>query len=239
MKFNLKEFQKLLNYSFKNESLLIEALTHKSFSIEDNRNQAHNERLEFLGDSILNFIIAEELLKLFPEVQEGILSKKRASLVNLSKLASIAIKFELDKFMQFGPGEVKQGNHLNSRIQGSCVESIIGAIYQDTGLENCRNWILNQFTKDDFFGNVREGELNSGYTADYKSRLQELTQKHKLGTPIYNLVMTTGPSHKPQFLVSLMLGELEKARADGSSKKLAEQRAAELYLNELMKTHKE
>ncbi len=230
----LMQFQKILNYTFQNDELIIEALTHKSFSVEANRNQLHNERLEFLGDSILNFIIAEKLLNLFPEEQEGVLSKKRASLVNLNKLAEIAKKFELEKYMQFGPGEIKQGNHLNSRIQGSCIESIIGAIYQDVGLEICRQWTLDQFTREDFYG-----EINASYTLDYKSRLQELTQKHRLGTPIYDVVLTTGPSHKPQFLVSLKLKEAEKSRADGASKKIAEQKAAELYLNELTKILKE
>lgn len=230
----LSSFEKILNYNFKNEALLIEALTHKSFSVEDNKSQAHNERLEFLGDSILNFIVAEELLKLFPEEQEGVLSKKRASLVNLNKLAEVAKKFKLDQYIQFGPGEIKQGNHLNSRIQGSCIEAIIGAIYLDGGLDKSRNWVLAQFTKDDFFS-----EVSASYATDYKSRLQELTQKYKLGTPIYELILTTGPSHKPQFLVSLKMNDMEKARADGASKKNAEQKAAELYLNELMKTFKE
>lgn len=230
----LNEFKNRLGYSFQQESFLIEALTHKSYSIDEKRNQAHNERLEFLGDSILNFIIAEKLLNLFPDEQEGVLSKKRAALVNLNKLAEIAKRYELEKYMRFGPGEIKQGNHLNARIQGSCIESLIGAIYQDAGFEAAKQWILQQYTKEDFFI-----ESQNSFTTDYKSRLQELTQKYKLGTPVYELLLTTGPSHKPQFLVSLKLNEDEKSRADGTSKKAAEQRAAELYLNELVKTHKE
>lgn len=230
----LDHFQKLLKYKFRNESLLAEALTHKSFSIEDNRTQPHNERLEFLGDAILNFAVAEELLLLFSEEQEGFLSKKRASLVNLNKLAEIAQKFELDKYIQFGPGEVKQGSHLNARIQGSCIEAIIGAIYLDGGAEPSRKWILAQFSREDFYS-----DNNESYEMDYKSRLQELTQKHQLGTPKYEVVLTTGPSHKPQFIVSLKLGDSEKSRADGSSKKAAEQKAAEIYLNELTKSLKE
>lgn len=234
MKKNLLQFQKILGYSFLRTELLLEALTHKSFSVEANRNQAHNERLEFLGDSILNFVVAEELLRLFPEEQEGVISKKRASLVNLNKLAEIAKKFELDKYMQFGPGEIKQGNHLNPRIQGSCIEAIIGGIYLDSGLSASREWILRQFRRSDFIS-----ESNAAFSLDYKSRLQELTQKHHLGTPIYEVILATGPSHKPKFLVSLKLQEEEKARADGTSKKIAEQKAAELYLLELMKTLKE
>lgn len=230
----LNSFQKLLDYEFSDKKYVIEALTHKSFSVEENKNQAHNERLEFLGDSILNFVVAEELIKKFPSEQEGVLSKKRASLVNLNKLAEIAKKFNLDKYMQFGPGEIKQGNHLNSRIQGSCVEAIIGAIYLDSGISKCQKWILNQFDSNDF--NL---ESNSSYSNDYKSRVQELTQKYKLGTPIYSLVLSTGPSHKPQFLVSLRLNDVEKSRAEGPSKKIAEQRAAELFLSELVKNFNE
>lgn len=230
---NVNEFQKILNYSFKNTELLNEALTHKSFSVEQNRDKANNERFEFLGDSILNFVVAEELVRRFPNEQEGVLSKKRAALVNLNKLAEIAKKFHLEKHILFGPGEIKQGNHLNPRIQGSCVEALIGAIYLDSDFVKVKSWLLTQFTEDDF-----KFDLNA-FETDYKSRLQELTQKYRLGTPIYDLVLSTGPSHKPQFLVALKLNESEKSRADGGSKKIAEQRAAEIYFNELVRTYKE
>lgn len=234
MKKNSVNFQDILRYKFNNVDLMVEALTHKSFSVEENKNRPHNERLEFLGDSILNFVIAEKLIHLFPHESEGILSKKRASLVNLNKLSVIAKKFNLDQHMYFGPGEVKQGNHLNPRLQGSCIEALIGAIYLDQDFEKCRHWILEQFSNEDF--NV---EVVGSFVTDYKTRLQEMTQKYKLGTPIYNLVLTSGPSHKPQFLVALILNEKEMSRGQGSSKKMAEQNAAEIYLNELMKQMKE
>lgn len=234
MKKNSINFQDILKYKFKNIDLMVEALTHKSFSVEENKNRPHNERLEFLGDSILNFVIAEKLIHLFPNESEGILSKKRASLVNLNKLSVIAKKFNLDQHMHFGPGEVKQGNHLNPRLQGSCIEALIGAIYLDQGFEKCRHWILEQFSNEDF-----NAEVVGSFVTDYKTRLQEMTQKYKLGTPVYNLVLTSGPSHKPQFLVALILNEKEMSRGQGSSKKMAEQNAAEIYLNELMKQMKE
>lgn len=217
-----------LNYQFKNEALLTEALTHKSFSVEENRDQAHNERLEFLGDSILNFVIAADLLKKFKLESEGLLSKKRASLVNQNTLAVLAKDLRLQSFLFFGPGEVKQGSPLNPRILASALEAIIGAIYLDADFQTAEKWILNLFknipvTIDDQIGNI----------SDYKTRLQELTQKHKLGTPTYELVFTSGPSHKPQFVISLKLDQVEKSRAEGGSKKAAEQKAAEMYLNEL------
>lgn len=230
---NQDDFQKKLNYNFQNSSLLREALTHKSYSVDENKGQSHNERLEFLGDSVLNFVVAEQLLRLYPGEQEGILSKKRAALVNVTKLAEISKKFELENFMLFGPGEVKQGNHLNSRIHGSCLEALIGAIYLDSDFPTIKGWTLKQFSNVDFHLD------EEAFSSDFKSRLQELTQKHKLGTPSYEVVLTTGPSHKPQFVVALRLNGNEKTRADGTSKKQAEQKAAEIYLNELIKANNE
>lgn len=227
---NTAEFSKILGHEFKNQDLLMEALTHKSYSIDQNRNVLNNERLEFLGDSILNFVVAERLLNKFVNEQEGVLSKKRAALVNLNKLAEIAKKFKLESFMRFGPGEVKQGNHLNPRIQGSCVESLIGAIYLDSNFENAKKWVLSQFADKDF-----DIEVDASFESDYKSRLQEYTQQRKLGTPQYQLVLMSGPSHKPNFLVALFLNEQEKVRAEGASKKIAEQKAAEMLLKELLK----
>ena len=217
-----------LDYEFKNESLLVEALTHKSFSVDENKAKLHNERLEFLGDSILNFVIAANLLKNFKSEAEGLLSKKRASLVNQNTLAILAKELQLQDYLHFGPGEVKQGSPLNPRILASALEAVMGAIYLDSDFKTVENWILQLFkslpqTHDDVIGNV----------SDYKSRLQELTQKLKLGTPIYDLIYTTGPSHKPHFVVSLNLDGAERSRADGGSKKAAEQKAAEMYLNEL------
>lgn len=231
---SLSLFQKILKYNFKNQNYLIEALTHKSFSVEANRAKPHNERLEFLGDSILNFVVAEKLILMYANVAEGSLSKKRASLVNLNKLAEVAQQFKLEDHIYFGPGEIKQGNHLNSRIQGSCIEALIGAIYLDSDFNTVKNWVLEIFHENDF---VLEDE--SGFGSDFKSRLQELTQKHKLGMPAYELVMTTGPSHKPNFLVAIKINNEEKSRATGPSKKMAEQRAAEMCLTELTKTLKE
>lgn len=219
-----------IGYSFKKESLLVEALTHKSFSVEENRHQAHNERLEFLGDSILNFVVAADLLKKFKTDPEGLLSKKRASLVNQNTLSVLAKDLKLQNVLQFGPGEVKQGSPLNPRILASALEAILGAIYLDSDLKTAETWILELLKNvpmdlDDQIGN----------TFDYKTRLQELTQKNKLGTPAYELVFSKGPSHKPQFVISLKLDGIEKARAEAGSKKVAEQKAAEIVLNELQK----
>ena len=231
MNVDLDTFERLLDYRFKNRGYLTEALTHKSFCVEESRHELQNERLELLGDSILNFVVADRLLDLFPNDQEGAISKKRAAMVNLNKLADIAVRFELEKYMRFGPGEIKQGNHKNPRIQGSCVEALIGAIYKDSSLDEARKWVLRQFSDADF-----EFEITGVTGSDFKTRLQELAQRIGLGTPVYELLLTTGPSHKPNFLVALKLRDVERSRGDGPSKKAAEQRAAEILLNELSKS---
>lgn len=230
MKRLIKQLQELTGYHFKNEALLIEALTHKSFSIEENKKQVHNERLEFLGDAVLNFVIAADLCKRFPKDAEGVLSKKRASLVNQTTLAEIAKNLDLSKLIQFGPGEVKQGSPTNPRILASAVEALIGAVFLDSDYLRVESWVL------DLFKGISDEQSESGsQDFDYKTRLQELTQKHKLGTPTYEVVMTSGPSHKPHFIISLKLNQTEMSRAQGASKKMAEQAAAEIYLTELVK----
>lgn len=219
-----------IGYQFKKSELLEEALTHKSYSIEENRFKPHNERLEFLGDSLLNCIIAADLIQKLTQEDEGVLSKKRASLVNQNTLAILAHKIKIQDYILFGPGEIKQGSALNPRILASALEAIIGAIYLDSDFIAVQKWTLK------LFKNVPlEIYDQVGFNSDYKTRLQELTQKYKLGTPIYKVVHTSGPSHKPIFIVSLLLDSVEKARADGTSKKAAEQKAAEIYLTELQK----
>lgn len=217
-----------IEYNFKNVNFLTEALTHKSYSVEANTGKAHNERLEFLGDSILNFVIAADLLHNHKSEAEGLLSKKRASLVNQMTLSVLAKELKLQNYILFGPGEIKQGSPLNPRILASALEALMGAIYLDSDFKTVESWILRLFKN-----NLQSFDNQIGNISDYKSRLQELTQKHGLGTPTYDLIFTTGPSHKPHFVISLKLDDTEKSRAEGGSKKVAEQKAAEMYLTEL------
>ncbi len=215
-------------------NFLTEALTHKSFCIEQNASRPDNERLEFLGDAILNLVIAEYLFDLFPHDREGLLSKKRASLVNQNILSKIAENCLLAEAIILGPGERKQNSHLKPRVLASCFEAIIGAVYLDGGFISAKEFILDHFAKLDF-----KLDDETGFETDYKTRLQEITQKHKMGTPVYELLMTKGPSHQPNFLVALKLDDREKARAEGPSKKKAEQSAALKYLSTLTKEIKE
>ena len=223
-----------IQYKFKNKGLLQEALTHKSYCIENNSSKADNERLEFLGDSILNFVIAEDLFLKFPQDDEGLLSKKRASLVNQNTLNDLALNCHISEDLILGPGERKQNSHLKPRVLASCFEALIGAVYQDSGFTQAKEFVLIHFSKLNF-----KLDEESGFETDYKTRLQEITQKYKMGTPTYSLIKTDGPSHQPRFLVALILNLEEKSRAEGSSKKKAEQLAAQIYLNLLKKDYKE
>ncbi|MFZ3229186.1 MAG: ribonuclease III [Pseudobdellovibrio sp.] len=219
-----------IHYQFKNKSLLMEALTHKSYCVDLNKYKKYNERLEFLGDSILNFVIADDLYKKFPSDDEGYLSKKRASLVNQDTLNQLATNCLLANEIILGPGERKQNSHQKPRVLASCFEAIIGAVYLDSNFSIATEFILKHFLELNF-----KIDDESGFAKDYKTRLQEVTQKYKMGTPIYELLMTVGPSHKPSFLVCIKLNGEEKARAEGASKKVAEQAAAEIYLKILNK----
>ena len=233
MAFDMKQIENAVQYKFKNPLLLKEALTHKSFCIELNTDEPNFERLEYLGDSILNFIIAEDLFLQFLGDDEGLLSKKRASLVNQTTLNQLGLNCGLAEHIVLGPGEKKQNSHLKPRVLASCFEAVIGAVYLDSNYQVTKEFVLRHFQKLGF-----KLDDTSGFETDYKTRLQEVTQRQKMGTPTYDLIMTTGPSHQPSFLVALKLNDKEKSRAEGPSKKKAEQLAAEFLLRQLEQNDK-
>ncbi len=226
-----------INYKFKDRDLLLEALTHKSYCINEKKKLSHNERLEYLGDAILGFVLAEQLMQLFPQDNEGLLSKKRASLVNQDVLSQKALNLKLDTLLILGPGEKEQESHLKPRILCSAYEAMLGAIYLDSDFLNIRSWIQKEFKPD-----IQQIKPDLEFERDYKTRLQELTQKLKLGMPEYQLIGTEGPSHNPEFLVGIFLTQngqaVEKFRATGKSKKAAEQAAAQQLMNYLETDHK-
>lgn len=226
----LSYVEDLLGYSFKNKSLLIEALTHKSFCILENKSIPHNERLEYLGDAILGLVMAEALMLKFPSDNEGMLSKKRASLINQEVLAEKAKILKLNDFLILGPGEKSQGSHLKPRLLASAYEALLGAIYLDSRFDKVKEWINTQFEV-----NILDIKPDMEYEKDYKTRLQELVFKLKLGKPEYVHLSSIGPSHDPEFLVCLKIDGTEKTRASGKSKKMAEQKAAEMLMNVLIK----
>lgn len=232
-----QSLETILGYKFKKRELLLEALTHKSYCINENKKKPHNERLEFLGDAILGFVLAEQLMSLFPQDNEGMLSKKRASLVNQDVLAQKALILKLDTLLILGPGEKEQESHLKPRILCSAYEAVLGSMYLDSDFVTIKAWIQKEFHAD-----ITQIKPDLEFERDYKTRLQELTQKLKLGTPEYQLIGTEGPSHNPEFLVGIYLSEngkpVEKFRATGKSKKAAEQASAQQLMNYLETEHK-
>jgi ribonuclease-3 len=207
-----------LNYAFKNIDLLKAALTHRSI-----RGQ-NNERLEFLGDSLLNFIIAEQLYKTFLSAEEGDLSRLRAILVKGDTLAEIAQEFCLGDYLRLGPGELKSGGFLRKSILADAFEAVIGAIYLDSDFETCREHVLSWFAS-------RIKEVHLAIQKDPKTRLQEYLQSRHLPLPKYEILAIEGEAHAQLFHIECrVLGLSYATTSVGSSRRKAEQLAAEKYL---------
>lgn len=213
--------EKRLGYEFKNAALLSRALTHKSYANEFKSSLEHNEKLEFLGDAVLDLVVGEFLYEKFPADTEGGLSKKRASIVNEEVLSELALDMGLNKLLQLGKGEAQTGGALKPRLIASSVEAIVGAIYLDGGFEAARNFIRQEFLPlaDRFCG-------QEDFERDYKTRLQELVQKSSKETPRYEVLAEEGPPHDREFLVCVKVKEDVWAQGRGRSKKNAEQMAA-------------
>ncbi|MDH5179931.1 MAG: ribonuclease III [Gammaproteobacteria bacterium] len=211
-----------IDYQFVDPTLLSTALTHRSAS---NHN---NERMEFLGDSILSYIISIELYERFPTAQEGELSRVRASLVKGETLAKIARELSLGDFLALGSGEMKSGGFRRSSILADAYEALIGAIFLDGGLEAARNFVLKFFT--DRLAKCDPDSINK----DPKTRLQEYLQARSLELPDYKVVSITGEAHKQFFKVECHLPLMEKPfLGEGTSRRKAEQMAAENALEKL------
>lgn len=210
---------KKINYTFNDKKLCEAALTHRSFS-DDN-----NERLEFLGDAIVNLVIAEALFEKYPHAQEGVLSRTRASLINRETLGNLGRQFELGHYLRLGPGELKSGGSERESIISCAMEAVIGAIYLDSGFEVVRQLILTWY----------EPFLNSlsrkGSHKDPKTQLQEWLQKKKSALPLYTVIATEGEAHDQSFTVKALLPDSGyEAIGKGSSRRRAEQAAASTLL---------
>lgn len=205
-----------LDYSFDDINLLQEALTHRSYAARN------NERLEFLGDGILNFVIADELFKRYPDVQEGDLSRLRANLVNKESLAEIANTLDLGTVIQLGSGELKSGGFRRPSILADAVESILGAVYCDGGFEPCRQLIVRLY----------DARLSSPTDLqalkDPKTRLQELLQSRSFPLPEYQVDKISGRAHAQVFHVRCSIDTMGiVVTGEGRSRRKAEQLAAE------------
>ncbi|WP_086276993.1 ribonuclease III [Campylobacter vicugnae] len=211
----LKQIQKLLKYEFKNINLLKEAITHKSI-----KSSINNERLEFLGDAVLDLIVGEYLYHKFNTQSEGDLSKLRASLVNEDSLAKIAKELKLGEFLYLSPAEENNGGRNKQSLISDALEALMGAIYLESGLDSVKVIFIDLLEK-----NFPDINLNS-LTKDYKTALQEVTQAQIGTAPKYELISSSGPDHKKSFEMAVLLNGKEIARATGNSKKAAEQACA-------------
>lgn len=217
----IQKLQKILGYTFINKDLLMQALTHRS------ANSKHNERLEFLGDSILSFVIANALYHYFPHVNEGDMSRMRATLVRGNTLAKIAYEFGLGDYLQLGQGELKSGGFKRESILANTIEALIGSIFLDSNLKTVEILILRWYK-----GRLKN--INPGDTQkDPKTRLQEYLQSKHLPLPTYSVEKIYGEAHNQLFTIYCEIsGITEKLIGIGSSRRKAEQEAAQ---NALMK----
>ncbi len=219
---DVERLQTELGYRFGDPSLLQEALTHRSAG------SRNNERLEFLGDGVLNFVIGAELFERFPSASEGDLSRLRASLVKGDQLARLARDLELGDYLTLGSGELKSGGFRRASILADALEAIIGAVYCDGGFPAAADLIRELYR--DALGSVHE----VGALKDPKTRLQELLQSRKLPLPEYSIVSVTGEAHNQSFTVSCHVEGLEAdTLGQGSSRRKAEQDAARRALGVL------
>ena len=222
----IEHIEIILNYKFSNKDLLTLALTHKSLHYEiGNRSQGHNEKLEFVGDAVLDLILSELLMETFPSDDEGKLSKKRASLVNESVLSKLALKLNLAQFIKLGKGELLSGGQEKPRILASFYEALLGAVYFDGGFIPVRNLVREHFTVV-----ISETDFSEDFVLDYKTRFQELAQSKLKITPTYFHKEEFGPPHNRIFVVEVKVGDKVFAQGQGKSKKQAEQDSARVGL---------
>lgn len=219
-----------MGYTFKTRELLEEALTHKSyFNEHQDEGVKYNERLEFLGDSVLGLIISDLLMDKFMETPEGVLSRYRSELVNEKRLAEISRSVNLGEFIRFGKGERESKGGTKDSILASTLEAVIGSIYCDGGFKSAYKLVkglfeplLNELEKDTF-------------SRDFKTKLQKYTQSTYKVKPVYRVSNESGPDHDKIFEVEILISGEVKATGTGNSKKQAEQNAAENLLEEVAK----
>ncbi len=222
----LKKLEDMLYIKFNDVNLLNTALTHSS-CINENKNIEHNERLEFLGDSILQLCISELLFNKYKGMPEGFLTKKRALIVCGNSLYNVAQKWDIGKFINMSKGEELTGGRTRISILADCVEAIIAAIYLDQGYESAKNFIIQNFKEI-----IEKAESNE-IIIDYKTRLQEIIQKYGEYTIEYNLTGHEGPPHRRKFFTEVLIDSIVKGVGEGYSKKESEQNAAKEALENI------
>ena len=226
----LKTLQERIVYRFRNTQLITQALTHSSYLYQSNKKEGEdNERLEFLGDSVIEIVVSHLLLTRFPHLAEGGLSKTRAALVNEATLPSIARGLRLGATLRLGRGEEETGGRGKNSILAGGIEALAAAVYLDGGYEEAFRVI------EKLYAPLLEGMKEELQDQDFKTRLQEFTQSRLNSTPHYIVTDEEGPDHDKSFEVVISIGEKAYGMGRGKSKKEAEQRAAEEALRALQK----
>jgi ribonuclease-3 len=221
------EFESRLGYTFIQRELLRRALTHKSYSHEAKDLEVrHNETFEFLGDSVLGFVVGDLLFRHFPQLDEGALSKMKAFLVSAPSLAAKARDLGMGEVILLGVGEEKTGGRKKDSLLANLFEAMIAAVFLDGGIDAARQLIERSFVAD-----IERIDQQDLLFQDYKTALQELAQGKGLPLPDYAVVAEVGPDHDKKFVVEVKLGKLS-TRGEGSSKKEAQQQAARHALRE-------
>jgi ribonuclease III len=228
----LEPLERRIGYRFKDRGMLEHALTHRSRVHEDASGGVFdNESMEFLGDSVLGFVIADMLFREFPQHNEGQKSKLKASLVSSASLARLGSQLDLGEFLILGRGEEKTGGRFKQAIIADCYEALIAAVYLDGGIEAVRKFIESQFAE--LIEEARRTGAEASFTDDWKSALQEWLQSRGRGLPAYRLAEELGPAHRRRFVVEVVVEGESVARAEGRSKKEAAQSAARAALEKL------
>jgi len=220
------QLQQQIGYTFKHADLLEHALTHRSYANE-NRLSGHNERMEFLGDSVLNLVVSEQLMNALPNSSEGDLSRIRAAVVSEPSLAAVARKIGLGEYLLLGRGEEQTGGRDKDSLLADSLEALVASLYLDGGIGPAEAFITR------FFEDTIRKAQAAGGTSDHKTEIQELCQERLKTLPEYTVVSESGPDHQKQFDVELSVRGEVYGRGTGRSKKEAEQKAAKEALEKL------
>jgi len=221
------KLEKIIGASILDKNIYVEALIHRSFLEENEQISLSNERLEFLGDSVLNLVIGEYLFNKFPQEEEGFLTKVRAKMVNRNALSLVAENLNLGELLIISSSVPKSITHNSKSMLSDALEALIGAIYLDKGIDTCKKFIQT---------NILEPALKNGdhlIDENYKSQLLEYAQANKLAIPVYQIVSEEGPHHDKTFIAEVIIGEKVLGEGKGKSKKEAEQNAAQVALKKV------
>ncbi len=228
-KIDYRSFLEKLGLSFHDLRLLEEAFTHRSYLNEAGKDRRSNERLEFLGDAILSFLISEYLFNTYSEYPEGVLTNIRSTIVKTETLASMAESLELGKYLFLSKGEEKGGGRSNPSLLADTFEALLGSLFVDQGLSAVKNFLSHILIPK--VSEIVSRQLNT----DYKSRLQELVQEFSPTPPTYKVIKALGPDHAKQFWVTVVVDAKEQEIGTGKSKQEAEQQAAAKTLEKMGK----